>query len=355
MQPTYYDRQYIEHHEQSRAESVGDEQLPQSSKTSSKSKERKSKTSKRKPSTRHQAPAEQPASDQSLISTAGTQPRSSPKQLNDSGFLSPEIYHSSPYELAYKQVNRDKKEEKGERTKDKKHRSDKKQTSSSSGKKEKSSDKRAKHSKSSNLLKHNNGLQFTEHSSNTEIITRLTKTSYPSNYAAENESALDGPRLIEKSLKHLKRNKMVLDQILMSPEMKGSSKSKDKKSSRSGDKKRKSGCKVSSQVTMDLPVYKEEKSARKASKSMSGPVKSVSLEELEKERDLDRKSVVSQHSYSQQSGEFNTTTKFQRYKPSSKLAKKNKSALQLNQHPDETNWEYTMQCNCVNGSKANVL
>ena len=344
MQPTYYDRQYIEHHEQTRAEPAGDAQVPQTSREPSKSKERKSKTSKRKHTSSTRQSAEQPASDQSLISTAGTQPRASPKHLNDSGFLSPEIYHSSPYELAYKQVNRD---EPDERTKEKKPRSEKKKSSSTSSKKSSDKEKRSKHSKSS-LLKPN-GLQFTEHSSNTEIITRLTKTSYPSNFA--DDAALDGPRLIEKSLKQLKRNKMVLDQILTSPEIKGSSKSKSesKKSSRSGEKKKKSGCKISSQVTMDLPVYKE-------ARSKSGPAKSVSLEELEKERDLDRKSLVSQHSNSQKSGEFNTMTKFQRHKPSAKLSKKNKSALQLNQtQPDETNWEYTMQCNCVNGSKANVL
>ena len=298
---------------------------------STKSKERKSSKSSKRKQTGECQPTISDQSSQSVISTQ-TQPRSTPKMFYDSGFLSPEIYHSSPYELAYKQVNRDRSEPTGDKSREKRSKD-----------KKKSSPEKKKSKSSKNLLRNNeDGLRFTEHSSNTEIITRLTKTSYPSNYKE------DAHRTTEKSIKHLKRNKMVLDQILNSPEIKSSS---TKKSSRT-DKKKKSGCKISSQITMDLPVYKEEKDKQKTNKPVGYPVKSVSLEELDKERDLDRKSIVSQHSYSQQSGEFNTMTKFQRYKPSK--SKKNKSAIQLNQ-PDETNWEYTMQCNCVNGSKANVL
>ena len=338
-----------------------DEKTPKTAKPS-KSKERKSssKSSKRR---HHQQPTTSAdlISDQSSSYSAVQQavvPKirsTSSKQLNDSGFLSPEIYHSSPYELAYKQVNGDEEAKSNERkVNDRKSKSDRKKSTSSSPDK-KVDQKKSKHK---NLLKNNDGLQFTEHSSNTEIITRLTKTSYPFNYSQSNVNKIDQSeetRMIEKSLKQLKRNKMVLDQILNSPDIKSSSSksSGTKKSSR--DKKKKSGCKISSQITMDLPIYKEEKSIQKTSKTVSNsPVKSLSLEELDKERDLDRKSIVSQHSYSQKSGEFNTMTKFQRYKPSSKSSKKNKSALQLNQ-PNKTEWEYTSQCNCVNGSKANVL
>lgn len=297
-----------------------------SSKSKSKDKKSKSSSSKRK----HQT--SEPVSDQSsLYSTANSQHRLTPK-LNDSGFLSPEIYHSSPYDIAYQQVN-DKKDKKQPK-------SDKKKSSSS---------KLEKKCKSKNLLKQNNDLKFTEHKSNTEIITHLTKTSYPSNYQIDlNKLTTDSQKQIEKSLKNLKRNKMVLDQILNSPDFKPSS---GKRSSQ--DKKKRSNCKISSQITMDLPIYKEER-LEKLEKTISRPLKSVSLEELDKERDLDHKSIVSQHSYSQQSGElFNTMTKFQRYKPSlSKSSKKNKSAIHLNQ-PDQ--WEYSMQCNCTNGPKANVL
>lgn len=169
---------------------------------------------------------------------------------------------------------------------------------------------------------------------NTEIINRITKTVYPES--------------IKK--KTIKKKKFVFEQQLNSP---------------SADQEQ-NDCKISSLITMEIPCNLRRKSrcskcqkSRKISKfketATAGEETATSeyyeATSFNPELEPDRYTATSLSSTCSSSEtdslfneeDLNTLTKFQKFKP-----------VLIDQDDDQTTWEYSLECNCLNGVNASV-
>ena len=165
-------------------------------------------------------------------------------------------------------------------------------------------------------------------SRNTEIINRITKTVYPES--------------IKK--KTIKKKKFVFEQQLNSP---------------SNDQEQ-NDCKISSLITMEIPCNLRRKSrcskchkSRKLAKYKEAGEETTSeyYESTSFQPEADRHTATSLSSACSSSEtdslfneeDLNTLTKFQKFKP-----------VLIDQDDEQTTWEYSLECNCLNGVNASV-
>ena len=182
-----------------------------------------------------------------------------------------------------------------------------------------------------------NHMNEDDDSKGTEIVTRIIKTIHPAEY----DKDVKGKVRKKKSSK----SKVTLEQELQS-----------------GDGVRgKDGCKISSSIIFESPL----KSRSFSTSNLSN--KDVIIKELddvddEVEKDTPEDAPMnrlrsspsydslvkprsSRHIYTQPNGEMITTTKFERYQPMSPGKERAR---------EETVWEYSMECNCINGLNTSV-
>lgn len=155
-------------------------------------------------------------------------------------------------------------------------------------------------------------------SRNTEIINRITKTTYP--------------ETIKK--KKIKKKKFVFEQQLNSP----------------STSEEQNDCKISSLITMEIPCnlrkkskcskcYKDKKLDELYRKTSSFQNNS----ELENSNSTSLSSTCSETDSLTNEDDLNTLTKFQKFKP-----------VLINKDDDQTTWEYSLECKQLNGVNASV-
>lgn len=263
-------------------------------------------------------------------------------------------------------------------------------------------------------------LKLNEQPDGTEIVTNITKTSFPvlrkstgrfgcsrqttthesstcgctnrtSGSAVRAERSTCGSRCRSRSRSHytdpedrplsvsnsnltnlFKRNRLVFEQLLRTPEPRSANQAaacaNDSVHSGRPTESNCAGCRIDSQITMDLPIPRQRNASNCKRTSGSSCASTTSTGGRARRApvtgsmdDLDRKSLASSHSHSQLSGQFVTSSHFRRTRPTTNasLNRAMSSSQQMlsaaGLRASETDWQYTMQCKCTNSSNANVL